>query len=161
VSGIDIMPTIMDILQLEKPKMDGESYLKTLQTGVDFKNEVYTCLCRLFSGKPFETRAVHNKEYCYIKNFWSNGKQMFTEDGSLDNNLSVQGIIRTDDSLYRKLRFRSYEEIYNIQEDPFACKNIVDLNKKITMNKLINKYSLIYNDKIAQNNVSKTLNFLI
>ncbi len=163
VSGIDIMPTILEVLQLKQPDMDGESYLKTLQTGVDFKNEVYTCLCRLFSGKPFETRAIHNKEYCYIKNFWSNGKQMFVEDGSLDQNLSVQGIRRTDKELYKKLRYRSHEELYDIQKDPFACENIVNLNinKKITMNKLINKYSKKYNDKVALNNASKTLNFLI
>jgi len=84
VSGVDIMPTLLEFIEQDKkPPMQGSSYKETLINGKKFKNEVFTCLCKLYSGKNFETRAIHNKEYCYIVNHWANGSNKFVEDGSI------------------------------------------------------------------------------
>ena len=150
VSGVDIMPTILDLINIKTDiKMDGRSYLETLKTNKKFKDYVFTCLVKLYGGNYYETRAIHNKDLCFIKNYWSDGICEFHEDGSLDHNKSVIAIKNKNMDLYKKLRFRSPEELYDLNIDPFALKNTVNEDRKNydIMLKKLHYYALKTNDK--------------
>ena len=150
VSGVDIMPTILEFLNIKTEiKMDGSSYLETLIKNKKFKDYVFTCLVKLFSGKYFETRAIHNKNMCFIKNYWSDGFNEFYEDGSLESNKSVIAIKSENMNLYKKLRFRSPEELYDLKRDPYSLQNIVNKDKinYDYMLKKLYKCALKTNDK--------------
>lgn len=159
VSGVDIMPTLLDFIEIDKknPQMQGSSYKETLIDGKNFKNEVFTCLCKLYSGKNFETRAVHNKNYCYIVNYWSNGQNKFVEDGCIGGTPSMKAIEKHRPNDIKKLRFRCPEELYDLQSDPFAQNNLIGQNNSAykKMRFLLNKYAIETNDKLT---LSKSFN---
>lgn len=152
VSSVDIMPTILELLGLQKTDMDGTSYLNTIKKGSSFKNNAYTCLCQLWVNRNFQTRAIHNEDYCYIVNFWSNGKNEFIECGCNSESLSMCGITRTDMKMHNKIRFREPEELYNIKNDPFAKTNIASKDKKgkLKMMHLMKNYAEKSNDQITK-----------
>lgn len=148
VSGIDIFPTLLDLLGLPKTKTDGASYRQALENGTCLSEEVYTCLCQLYSGRYFQTRAIHNEEYCYVLNFWSDGSTEFVEDGSLDHQASVQSIKKFNPGMYKKLRHRSFEELYDIRKDYYATTNIAgeDSEAKTKMRNVMFRHALKSND---------------
>jgi N-sulfoglucosamine sulfohydrolase len=158
VGGVDIFPTILDLLNI-KAKSDGDSYKNSLQGNQKFKEEVYTCLCQLYSGEYFQTRAIHNKDYCYIINFWADGIKEFHEDGSLENQPSLKSLKLNHPKMYKKLRVRSKEEFYNLEKDPFARNNILSnsLEKK-KMRQLMIRYAKKTNDLMT---INKFLNKII
>lgn len=127
VSGIDILPTILDIIGLreDRSNLDGRSYYQTLLNGDKFSDEVYTCLVKMFNAKYYQTRAIHNKDFCYIRNFWSNGEMVFMEDGSLDNQITTQELRRCRPEAYKMLRLRTPEEFYDLNTDQFAQTNLI------------------------------------
>ena len=153
VGGVDIMPTMLDFLGLKKPKMDGGSYIETLKKNASFKDNVYTCLCHLWTNRNFQTRSVHDDKYCYIINFWADGKQQFIECGCNDESASMAGITRTDRKLHDKLRFREPEELYDIKSDPAARNNIINTNIMIRnkMRNMMYEYASKNNDIITVN----------
>lgn len=159
VTGVDVMPTILNFIQGIKsiPKMQGSSYKDTLINGSNFKNEAFTCLCKLYFGNNFETRAIHNKEYCYIVNYWSNGKNQFVEDGCEDIMPSMKSIMRHRPRDYKKIRFRSPEELYDVQADPFARNNLIGKNNGAykKMKSLLYKYAIETNDKLTLSQLFK------
>lgn len=153
VTGVDIMPTLLDFMDdiKEKPQMQGSSYKNTLINGEQFKEEAFTCLCRLYNGKPFETRAIHNKDYCYIVNYWSDGKTQFVEDGCGDATPTMKAIKKHRPNDYKKIRLRCFEELYDLQNDPFAQNNLIGQNNNAykKMRFLLNKYAIETNDKLT------------
>lgn len=157
VSSVDIFPTIMDLLNLPC-EVDGRSYKDALKENSPFKQDVYTCLCQLYSGQYFQTRAIHNKDHCYILNFWADGVKTFHEDGSLEHNPSLQSLKLHRPNMYKKLRFRSPEEFYNINKDPFAIKNIKENSvEKKTIRKLMYDYAIKTKDEIVIRHFQKSL----
>lgn len=126
ISSIDIMPTVLEIMGVQCPEVDGTSW------GTDI---AYTCLCKSYAGVEYETRAVHDNQYCYIKNMWCDGTKQFHEDGSLDGQPSVDSMKFHRPKTYHRLRYRSSEEFYNIIDDPFSVEQITD-NLKLTEYKL-------------------------
>jgi N-sulfoglucosamine sulfohydrolase len=159
VSGVDIMPTILDLIgiKINFYLFDGKSYLNLLtKKKEDFKKEIYTCLCQLWSGEYFQTRAIHNENYCYILNFWSDGDRQFSEDGSLDDQASCLAIKENFPEMYQKLRYRTPVEFYDLKVDPFAQKNISN-GKKIEKQKMLNllkKYAIDTKDNYTIKNLN-------
>lgn len=153
VAGVDIMPTILDFLGFDKPQMDGSSYITTLKNNDAFKKDIYTCLCQLWVNRNFQTRSVHDENYCYIINFWANGKNEFIECGCNSESLSMNGITRTNRQLHNKLRFREPEELYDLKKDPAAKINIINTNKNAAhiMQKMMCKYAVDSRDTMTIN----------
>jgi N-sulfoglucosamine sulfohydrolase len=155
-SSVDLMPTILNIMNLPCPIVDGTAWAK--------RKFVYTCLSETYNKSSHETRAIHNNEYCYINNFWSNGLSQFTEDGSLDCQPCVQSMQKIDPNTYNKLKFRTPEELYDIIADPFATKNIInDSNYNNVINKIktkMKKMAIITKDKLAIKKLNSIIKLL-
>lgn len=125
ISSIDIMPTVLQIMGIECPDVDGTPWGKDI---------VYTCLCKNYTGVEYETRAIHDNQHCYIKNMWHDGQKQFHEDGSLDGQPSVDSIKFHTPETYHRLRYRSSEEFYKI-DDNFSVEQFAQ-NQKLPEYKL-------------------------
>lgn len=127
VSGIDILPTILEMLSVNynTQDCDGRSYANTLKYGKSFSDQVYTCLVKSFNHRYYQIRAIHDKSFCYIRNYWANGTISFTEDGGLDHQLAMIDLKRHRPEAHRMLRFRTPEELYDLTADPYAQNNLV------------------------------------
>lgn len=157
VGGVDIFPTLLDFLKIEH-KVDGKSYKSAIETDQKFKDEVYTCLCQLYSGEYFQTRAVHNSQYCYIVNFWADGVKTFHEDGCLESQPSLQSLKNHTPKMYKKLRYRSQEEFYDLNNDPFAKHNLIhESTDKKNMRRLLINYAKETNDTVTLDKFRKML----
>ncbi len=129
VSGVDFLPTVIDALGLSMPHVDGRSYYELLKGGTQSERDfVYTCLCKNYPGTWHQTRAIHTNDYCYIRNFWSDGVLRFVEDGCLDQQTSYSSL-----SAHKKihLRYRTPEEFYDLVADPYAQNSISDPSRSI------------------------------
>lgn len=140
VSGVDLMPTFLDILELPFPEgLQGRSFMKLLkgkkQKGRDY---VFTEFHRNFARDSFPMRAVQNREYLYIINEWSDGKTVFQNESK--SGLSFPSMVeagKTDPAIQARVDFynhRTREEFYNLMEDPDALNNLSgdpDMKKEI------------------------------
>jgi N-sulfoglucosamine sulfohydrolase len=125
VSGVDFMPTLLDLLDLPEKdeEYDGKSYADVLRGGSQDREYVYTCLIQSHKGKVRNTRAIHTKKWCYIKNFWSDGTKIFNEDGCHDGYPSY---IDLTPERKAHVRYRVPEEFYDLENDYYALHNLIN-----------------------------------
>ncbi|MFQ5733812.1 MAG: sulfatase [Planctomycetaceae bacterium] len=132
VSGIDVMPTILDALKLPAPAgMDGQSFLPVLdgktQTGRD---ELYTVFHRTAGRRNYPMRSVLTKRFGYIYNGWSDGKTIFRNESQNGRTFkAMMAAARTDPKTAARVklfRFRVKEEFYDYERDPHALHNLID-----------------------------------
>jgi N-sulfoglucosamine sulfohydrolase len=133
VSSVDIMPTILDLLGLEKPDgFDGNSWLPLLQgANEQGRDYVFTQLNALKSGKSFPSRCVRSRTRAYIWNPWADGRRRFGS-GTIGNRGSWQAMIEAgarDPELKSRVGhfvYRRPEEFYDEEEDPDERRNLID-----------------------------------
>jgi len=132
LSGIDLMPTILDALKLPAPKgMDGQSFLPILagkkQGGRD---ELYTVFHRTAGRRDFEMRSVLTKKYGYIYNAWSDAKTVFRNESQNGRTFrAMAAAARTNPLIAARVKlfqYRQKEEFYDYEADPAALKNLID-----------------------------------
>ena len=131
VSTMDIMPTILEQAGIPLPvKLDGRSLLPMLQgkpqTGRD---HLYTTQNYIKPGtQVFPMRAVHTREFTYIFNAWSDGKQRF--QGECMSGLTfaaMEKAAKTDAKLAGRVKhiaYREAEELYDLKSDPWCLHNL-------------------------------------
>jgi N-sulfoglucosamine sulfohydrolase len=132
VSGIDLMPTILDALKLPAPKgMDGRSFLPILDgKKQDGRDELYTVFHRTAGRRDFEMRSVLTKKHGYIYNAWSDGKTVFRNESQ--NGRTFRAMVaaaRTNPLIAARVKLFQYrvkEEFYDYETDPAALKNLID-----------------------------------
>jgi N-sulfoglucosamine sulfohydrolase len=132
VSGIDLMPTILDALQLpQEANADGESYLPLLLGKKQKnKNHVYTTYYQIFAKIRYPMRSVLNDRFSYIYNFWADGKTSMTGDAT--GGLTWKAMLaaaKTDAAIAERVNFYKYrtpEELYDYKKDPDALHNLID-----------------------------------
>jgi N-sulfoglucosamine sulfohydrolase len=80
--SIDLMPTLLDILGIAKPDMDGRSWMPLLR-GESQPDRDYVILNSnsSASGARFPMRAVQTQKSAFVVSFWSNGKNFFSDHG--------------------------------------------------------------------------------
>jgi len=138
VSVIDIMPTILDSLDIEVKDMDGQSILPLLEGKTDSCREyIQTSYNYALPGvQAFPMRAVQNKEYLYIFNSWCgesniNPKGRLFYNGEPLNGLCWKSMVeaaRSDKELKKRVDFieqRVPEEFYDLTKDPFCLNNLI------------------------------------
>jgi N-sulfoglucosamine sulfohydrolase len=154
ISGIDIMPTILEALNLPMvPQMDGRSYLPIL-SGEDQENrsDVFTTYYQIFARIRYPMRCVQNENFGYIFNFWSNGEAEMRGDamGGITWRAMVDAA-ENDEDIARRVelyKHRVPEEFYDFKNDPDALNNLIDnpayeaeINKlRARMAELMEKY---------------------
>ena len=140
VSTLDIMPTILDVLNIAEPeKQDGRSMLSILkggkQKGRDF---VFTTYNYIHTGiQVFPMRAVHTKEWSYVFNPWSDGiKKRLQENGQPTENQSglslaaIQKAAYTDPVMKERLDYillRRRDELFDLKKDPYSFDNLAEV----------------------------------
>ena len=127
ISGIDLMPTLLDILDLELPdNLDGVSYAPLLNGKTQKRrDQVFTFMNKTLKGEPFPMRSVQNKKFGYIYNGWSDGELAYLHtknmiDGFLE---SANPEVANRGQFYR---YRMPEEFYDYENDPNALNNLID-----------------------------------
>jgi len=133
ISGIDYMPTILDVLNLpQNPGMDGRSFLPILLgEKQEDRNLVFTQFHKTFAGHEYPMRSVQDKNYGYIANFWSDGSYKFKGDANngrtypaMDNAAEMDTAIANRMQLYK---YRVSEELYDFRNDPDGLENLINV----------------------------------
>lgn len=131
VSGIDFMPTVLELLNIPCKETDGRSYLPALTgEGNPSFPEVFTSFHITSACKRFPMRCVLNQDYCYIYNFWSDGKTVFENEGKSGRTFSaMREAGEWDEAIKARAdfyEFRCREELYHLAKDPDALCNLAN-----------------------------------
>jgi len=131
VQSIDIMPTLLDLLGLEKPDMDGRSWMPLIQ-GEKQANRDYIInhVNGVASGNQFPMRVVQTKTSALVVTPWSNGKNRFSGVDSMGG-LSFRAMEDAAESNPRiKKRVEQYTvgypmAFYDLVADPDQRENAI------------------------------------
>ena len=130
VTGIDLMPTIMEITELPPvPKLDGESFLPLLfNEKHKGKEYAYSTFYQIFARVRYPMRCLQNKDFGYIYNFWSDHELEIRGDAT--GGLTWRAMIKaaeTDPEIAKRVelfKYRVPEEFYHFKEDPDGLHNL-------------------------------------
>jgi N-sulfoglucosamine sulfohydrolase len=132
VSAVDLLPTLLDIIEQTHPKpIDGRSFAPILrgetQSGRDYVIKEYN---ENSGGKRNPMRAIQTRDYLYIFNPWSDGNRpMATATNGTATYRRMQVLAKTDSQIAERLRladFRVLEELYHVASDPDCLVNLID-----------------------------------
>lgn len=132
ISGIDYMPTILDIVGVPIPEgLDGRSFAPIL-TGEDQegRDSVYTVINTTAAHKSFPMRCIQNSRYGYIYNDWSDDQTLFVNESKAG--LTYRAMVeaaKDNVEIGKRVHFFDYrtkEEFYDFEKDPDALVNLID-----------------------------------
>lgn len=143
ISGIDYMPTILDVLSIPcADGLDGESFLPVLLgENQNNRNDVFTVFNKTaaakkskeFFGKSprhYPMRCIQNKQFGYIYNAWSDNKTPFINESQSGLTFNAMTKFSNENPYIRdRVRFFQYrvkEEFYDFENDPDALVNLID-----------------------------------
>ena len=158
VSSIDFLPTILDFMDIEHNcKFDGTSYLPIIN-GTESENEnrlIYTCYEKNGWKIPrwMQTRAIYTDQFCYVRNYWYDGKLFVCEDGSSQDTPSFMELKRHRQDHHR---YRCLEELYDMKNDKWAMNNLVGSVDCFDSRLLMDKMARSFGDHV--NNWSIKMN---
>jgi N-sulfoglucosamine sulfohydrolase len=133
VSGIDLMPTILEAAGLTIPEnLDGTSFLPILLMDNKFEgnSSVFTAYYQIFAKIRYPMRSIQNKDFGYIYNFWSDGTRIMKGDAT--GGITWKAMVKaadTDPEIAKRVelyRHRVKEEFYDLKNDPDALINLID-----------------------------------
>jgi len=132
VSGIDLMPTLLDAAGIElPPDVDGQSFLPVLrgekQAGRDL---VFTQFHQTAGRNNYPMRCVQNQRFGYIFNPWSDGTRVFHNESQIGRTMEGMRAAAEDDPRVAErvemFLHRVPEELYDFENDPDALCNLID-----------------------------------
>ncbi|MCC7146073.1 MAG: sulfatase [Phycisphaeraceae bacterium] len=132
ISGIDLMPTVLDALGLPLPPgMDGRSFLPLLrgekQAGRDL---VFTQFYQTSARRNYPIRCVQSRQFGYLFNPWSNGTRVFKNESQDGRTMAAMDqAAASDPQLAQRVqlfRYRVPEEFYDFGNDPNALHNLIN-----------------------------------
>ncbi|MBM3858701.1 MAG: sulfatase [Verrucomicrobia bacterium] len=132
ISGVDLLPTLLDIAGLTHPAgMDGRSFAPLLRgEQQDDRDFVVTEYNENAGGFRNPMRSIVTKDFAYIFNPWSNGERvMATATKGTVTYRRMQALAKTDPAVAARLKLFDYrvpEEFYNYATDPDALQNLID-----------------------------------
>ena len=132
ISGVDLLPTLLDIAQLPHPEgLDGQSFLPLLkgepQAGREMVFKEYN---ENSGGARNPMRGTQTKKFGYLFNPWSDGKRTFktATTGTLAFR-TMKKLATTDKQIAERLRIFEYaerEQFFDYENDPNALHNLID-----------------------------------
>jgi len=132
ISGIDYMPTVLDVAGIEAVDgMDGFSFLPLLsgkkQQG---RKYVFTEFHKTFAGRRYPMRCVQNERFGYIFNFWAQKTAPMRMDSTSGLTFkAMQKAGKSDPKIAARVKLfehRVPEEFYDFKKDPGALNNLID-----------------------------------
>jgi N-sulfoglucosamine sulfohydrolase len=132
ISGIDILPTVLEATGIEPPDgIDGSSFLPLLrgerQAGREY---VYTQFHQNAGRWNYPMRCVQDARFGYIFNPWSNGERIFRNESQAGRTMAaMQAAAKGNADLAARVElflYRVPEELYDFEHDPDALHNLVD-----------------------------------
>lgn len=133
ISGVDIMPTLLEILGIDHSGCDGISFRGIL--GIDgqysyenLREEVYTSFNITSAKNSYMMRAILDERYLYIFNEWADGERQFKNESMSGRTFKAMDACRDPDVRARTDFFllRTPEELYDTEKDPDALCNLLD-----------------------------------
>ena len=132
VSGVDYMPTMLDLVGIEHPKgLNGSSFLPLLQGEAQPERQyVFTEYHRTYARKNYPMRAVQGPRFGYLINFWAgrNGPMRMESTSGLTYN-AMQAAAKHDPQIAQRVQLfdhRVLEEFYDFKNDPDGRNNLID-----------------------------------
>lgn len=132
VSGIDLMPTVLELAGAALPEgMDGASFTPLLEgKSQPGRDKVFTQFYHIHGRHPYPMFSVQTARFGYIFNPWSDGRRVYTAEPL--SGLTFEAMVRAAEDhpeiaeRVRTIRYRSVEEFYDYQADPGAWHNLID-----------------------------------
>jgi N-sulfoglucosamine sulfohydrolase len=131
VSAVDLLPTLLDVLNLEHPQgIDGRSFAPLLKGETQSGREmIVTEYNENAGGFRHPMRAIVTREFGYIFNPWSNGsREMATATKGTITYRRMKALAPGDAEMAARLdlfEHRVPEELYRYASDPDARKNLI------------------------------------
>ena len=132
ISAVDLVPTLLDILNFDPPEgLDGSSFAPLLYGKSQPDREmVYKVYNENSGGNRSPMRSVESKKFGYIFNPWSDGKRVFktATTGTMTYRAMVK-LAPENENIAARLEFFQHsvpEEFYDYQNDPDALHNLID-----------------------------------
>ena len=131
VSGVDLMPTFLELTGVQGPEnLDGRSMLPLLigksQQGRRF---VFTQIDKKAGGDAVPMRCVQNGKFGYIYNPFSDGKHWYRNNNEGRTMAAMNAAAKTDQEIAKRIllfRYRVPEEFYDLEKDPDCLNNLID-----------------------------------
>ncbi len=131
ISGIDLLPTVLDVVGLAAPEgIDGRSFRPLLsgekQQGRDM---VFTQFHQTSGRNRYPMRAVETARYRYIYNPWCDGELLFRNESQAGRTMrAMRAAAERDGAIAARCELflhRVPEEMYLVSSDPDARENLV------------------------------------
>jgi len=132
VSGIDVMPTLLQVAGAAPVEgVDGRSFVPLLRGETQAgRDTVFTMYYKSSGGRQqFPMRCVHHDGFGYIYNPWSDGETvMETESMSGMTFTAMEKAAKSDPDIAERIDqylYRTPDELYDFDHDPNALVNLV------------------------------------
>lgn len=137
VTTVDLMPTLLDVLDLESPNdLDGFSLQPLFDGRHDGSREI--AFAQQNFKRPgainFPVRGIHTEDFSYVWNAWPDGRRKDNENMRGLTMEAIERAARTDAKMAKMVEFIRYrrvdgeyvfEELYDRKNDPWCQRNLV------------------------------------
>ena len=130
VSAIDLLPTFLDIAEIEEPiGLQGRTFYPLIKgENQDLRNVIFKEYNENAGGFRNPMRGVQTHRYLYLFNPWSNGKRTMATatNGTATWKRMLELASKNEDIKKRVnvMRYRTVEELYDIKNDPNCLHNL-------------------------------------
>jgi N-sulfoglucosamine sulfohydrolase len=160
VSVLDLLPTILDTLKIDKPdRLDGRSFFSVLKGGKQDNRSFVIKQYHENSGRSRDPmRAIQSKTHLYIFNPWSNGERIFATatNGTVTCKRMI-ALAEEDEEMNRRLelyRYRVPQELYQVKRNPDCTENLINYPNqervKIKLQKQLEEWMIKTGDPILE-----------
>ncbi len=131
VSGVDLLPTLLDMVNLPHPPgMDGRSFAPILRGQTQDQRDYMVAEYNENSGgNRHPMRTIITRDFAYLFNPWSNGERiMATATKGTATYRRMQELAKTDAGVAQRLDLfdhRVPEELYQYSKDADALHNLI------------------------------------
>jgi N-sulfoglucosamine sulfohydrolase len=144
VSIVDLLPTVMDSLNVSKPKrLDGRSFYSVLQGEKQDNRDFVIKEYNENAGRSRDPmRGIQTKTHLFLFNPWSNGERVFATatNGTVTCKRMIK-LAQEDEQMNERLelyRYRVPQELYHVKRDPDCLENLIhNPNHEKVKNKLM------------------------
>jgi N-sulfoglucosamine sulfohydrolase len=132
VSGIDLMPTVLDVLGLPPVQgVDGRSFAPLLRgEPQDGRDHVYTVFHQTSGQNRYEMRSLVTPRFGLVYNAWADGQTVFRNESQAGLTMkAMRAAALKDPEIAARVELfvhRVPQELYDYQADPDALRNLVD-----------------------------------